>query len=204
MENMPKKQALIWLKIAGLLMVAAAVFTAFRSSNKKIEFPKEFLEAKLSSSIIADEITGLSDEASANLETISKEDKAGNYEKAVDLVIAEIKRNNEIREKCIKLLSELQKMIASLGEIKSIPAQGAGLQAISAEMTLVNQLMSYNDGLQTLLEHLRLKFLSNSPKDFDEATASILEQINNQVVQINSQNRRSQTLINEFNKYFKE
>jgi hypothetical protein len=201
---MLKRQTLVLLKIAGFLMVAVAVFVMFFSSDKKIEFPKEFLEAKSSSAAIADEITNLSDEASANLEAISKEDKLENYEKAVDLVIAEIKRNNEIRDKCVSLLSELQKMIASLAEIKSIPAQGAGLQAISAEMTLVNQLMNYNNSLQTLLEHLRLKFLSESPKDFNVATASILEQINSQVVEINSQNRRSQTLVKEFNQYFKE
>ncbi|MCL4406311.1 MAG: hypothetical protein M1586_02810 [Patescibacteria group bacterium] len=201
---MPKKQALLWLKISGIAMVAVAVFFVFRSPNKRIEVPPEFLEAKTASVAIAEEITGLSSQAAANLEAISREDKAGNYEKAVDLVIVEIKRNNEIREKCIGLLSELQKMIASLGEIKSVQAQGAGLQAISAEMTLVNQLISYNGGLQNLLEQLRLKFLSNSPKDFDAATSSILQQVNDQVSQINSQNRKAQTLIREFNKYFED
>jgi hypothetical protein len=202
MVNMPKKQALFWLKISGLVMVAAAVFLYFYASEKKIEFPPELLEAKTASSVIAEEITGLSSEAAANLEAISREDKAGNYYEAVDLVITEIKRNNEIREKCVGLLSELQKMIAGLGEVNSVQAQAAGLQAVSAEMTLVNQLMSYNDGLQTLLEHLRLKFLSSSPKDFNAGTASILEEVNAQVEQINSQNRRAQTQIREFNKYF--
>lgn len=202
---MPKKRVFVWFKIAGFFMVIAAVFVVFYSTkNRSVEFPKDFLEAKTVSAKIADRITAISGESAANLKTISDEDKAGHYEKAVDLVIIEIKRNNEIREKSIGLLSELQKMIASLSEIKSVSAQAAGLQAISSEMTLVNQLMNYNNSLQTLLEHLRLKFLSESPRDFDAATASILGQINSQVVDINSQNRRSQTLIKEFNRYFKE
>ncbi len=184
-----------------VLLVATAVFLLLKAKTR--DLPDSFLEANATASEISKLITDSANESVKKLEEIDLEDRAGNYEKALYMTIDELKKNNEAREKAFVLLNELQKMAASVKDIKSPRAQQLVIQAISSEVSLVTHLLIYNEHWNLLLENLRNKFLSPNPRFFEAKTSELIEKINNETATINELNRKYHTLIKEFKREFR-
>ncbi len=197
MGNMSRK----WVTAGAILLSIAAIIGAFLLiRGGKIEVPASFTEARNNGAEISKFINTFSEEAKAGFQTIEKEDREGNYVRALDLTIIEVERLQQARVKSVELLGELQKMTASLGDIKSTELQSVGMQAVSNEVLLVERLIAYNEHLKELLDVLRVKYSSYEPQKFDASTNDLVEKINDDVNEINQLNRKYQTLIGEFDK----
>ena len=189
---MPRRPVLLGIGAATLIVVGILY-----AANRAI-LPQEFQASYAAGSRIALEVSTLSKEFTKNLEAIAAEDARGNYTGALDLVGGELGRAVEVRKKLIDLLRELQSMAASLPNVRSEEAQRFGIQAISAQTSLVSYLVNYNDSLVQLLENLRFKFLSDDPGVYEARTREILEKMNEDVRTINRLNDEYQELIQRF------
>jgi hypothetical protein len=179
-------------------VIIAALFSLLKLSRKSPS--GNFMAANDSAAGISLLITENSSRALKTLEDINREDQAGHYEKALDLVIEEMKENNRVRDKSLELLIELQKMASSARSLKSRTAQQLALQAVSSEISLVSHLLLYNEHWGNLLNNLRSKFLSGGSRTFDPKTAELVQKINAEALTINELNRRYHTLIAEIKK----
>ena len=200
MGNMSRK----WVTAGAVLLSIAVIAGAFLLiRGGKIEVPSSFIEARGKGAEISEFINDFSEKAKEGLQAIEEKDKSGDYVRALDLTIIEVERLQQARVKSVELLGELQKMTASLGEIKSTNLQSAGMQAVSNEVLLVERLIAYNEALKDLLDVLRAKYSSYEPQKFDASTNDLVKKINEDVSEINKLNRRYQTLIAEFDKKIK-
>ncbi|MDD4931201.1 MAG: hypothetical protein PHG66_03575 [Candidatus Colwellbacteria bacterium] len=166
--------------------------------TRPIEIPKSFTEARGRGADIASAINDFSDQARISLDEIVKSDREGDYTKALDLTIIEIKRTREAKDKAIELLGELQEMASALGEIKAEGPQSIGMQAVSTEVGLVSKLIEYNTDLDNLLNNMRMKFASYQPETFDKETEAITKRMNDIALDINGSSRKYQSLMKEF------
>jgi len=156
--------------------------------NKESFVPKEFLEANKKGAMVAANIADLSKTYSDNLAVINDLDKEEKYSEAIDLVISEMKRNEELRGKAYELSVELGKMANSLLEIKPERATEAAMKAINSETSLIIRLLNYNNYLNELLKVLNGKFANGEYKE--GAVEDLIKMINNEADAINSLNEK--------------
>lgn len=163
--------------------------------------PTEFLEANQQGSAIATNIVNFSKESSNNIEKINSLDREGNYSAALELIMKEINRNEEMKKEAYNLSSELAKMAETLGEIKPKEATETALKAINYETSLIIRLINYNAFMGDLLVTLRDKFIG---KEISSAEVEkIVEKINNEAVAINDLNEQYKTAMSEFSERIK-
>jgi len=184
-----------------LLIVFAAYFIIRVFLGEPKNIPREFLEARRQASVIAQEIVSLSNETENNLNEISRLSQEKKYADAVNLVVQEIEKNREAREKAIGLSVQLEKMTQNISQINPKSASQSALEAVSSEVALISRLINYNDYLVQLLEVLRAKFLGQE-KNSDEKIQELLEKINNEARAINDLDQKFNKIMNGFDSYF--
>ena len=180
-----------------LILVIIGVFLLWRIVfYEPLVVPAKFLEANRTGVSIAENIVTLSKESAERIAVISNLDKEGKIAEALDLVYRELERNKEMREEAVRLSRELEIMAGAVEEINPENFRVRALQAINAEVSLMNRLINYNDYLFQLLTALRDKFLYNiaPPKDkIDE----LIAKINTETQEINELNTRFNEEIRE-------
>lgn len=147
----------IWLVILTLMVPAYVLVRALFSQGTAI--PYEFIESKEKSASIAAVIVDMSKQAAGELDRINSLEKRGDYYGALNLINSELKRVSEMRLKASELLEKLTEMTKALPEIEPQAAREKGLEAINYEINLINHLISYNNGLETLLKLLNSEFI---------------------------------------------
>ncbi len=158
---------------------------------KPLAVPAEFLEANRQGVAIAEKIVTLSRQSSDRIATISALDKENKISEALDLVYQELQHNKEMREQAITLSAELQRMTETLPDIQPEQVRLRALQAINAEVSLMNRLIDYNDYLYQLLTILRDKFLYN--------IAPPRHKIDDLIAKINDEAKAINDLNSQFN-----
>lgn len=166
-------------------------------SARTPHIPAGFLEARARGSVLAENIVTLSRESLANLKKISEADKAGKYSDGIDLIIAEISRNQIARNTALSLSKELEAMALALNEVRPKEAQNLGLQAIISESQVVQRLISYNGYTYQLLEALKTRFI-NRGSSGAEVVGDLLKKMNDESLAINDLNGRYKDLMNQF------
>lgn len=182
----PKARLFVAILLVLLLFYLIVSFASVKA--KKI--PEDFLVARQQASLIAQDIVNISKESSERLTEISALDKNANYADAVVLVVNEMKRTAEMREKALKLSLQLETMAKNISAIEPDESARLAVEAVSIDTTIINRLFAYNDYFSQLLGILQNKFLGK------EANSS--EKINELVVKINEEART----INELNEKF--
>jgi seryl-tRNA synthetase len=163
---------------------------------KPLLVPAEFLEANRQGVAIAEKIVTLSRQSSDRIATISALDKENKISEALDLVYQELQHNKEMREQAVILSAELQRMTETLPNIEPEQVRLQALQAINAEVSLMNRLIDYNDYLYQLLTILRDKFLYNIAPPRHKID-DLIEKINNEAKAINELNSQFNNQIRD-------
>ena len=184
-----------------LLIVFAAYFITRVFLGESKEVPREFLEARQQASVIAQEIIRMSDETANRLNEVSNLSQERKYTEAVNLIVQEIERNRQAREKAIRLSAQLEKMTQSISGITPKSASQSALEAVSSEVALISRLISYNDYMIQLLEVLRAKFLGQE-KNSDGKIQELIEKINNEARAINDLDQKFNRIMSGFDSYF--
>jgi len=188
------RRAKIFLAFTVLVLGTYVFWLVFLNKNSFV--PNEFLEANKKGAMIAANIADLSKTYADNLSVINDLDKEGKYSEAIDLVIAEMKKNEELRGKAYELSVELGKMANSLLEIKPEKATEAAMRAINSETSLIIKLLNYNSYLNELLNVLNRKFASGEYKE--GAVSDLVKLVNNEADLINSLNEKYKDNIKIF------
>lgn len=178
-----------------VFIVLAAYFAWFYVSANNTFVPADFLEANNQGALVAFQIVDISHQSYQNLSQINDLDKQYRYSEAIDLVLEEMERNSELKQKAYELSLSLGKMTEELSGINPPQATEAALRAINYETTLIIRLLNYSEFLNDLLQALQGKF---SGQTTGEEIGGILKKINNEVVAINDLNLQYQEAINRF------
>lgn len=175
-----------------LVFALVAAYLAWRIFfAQELVVPAKFLEANRQGVAIAEKIVDLSKQSSDRIATISALDKENKISEALDLVYQELQHNKEMREQAVTLSGELQTMTETLPNIKPEEVRVKALQAINAEVSLMNRLIDYNDYLYQLLTILRDKFLYN--------IAPPRNKIDDLIAKINGEAKAINELNSQFN-----
>ena len=141
-----------------LLIILVSYFVIRFLAIEPKNVPEEFLRARQEASSIADSIVSLSGESAKKISEIAELDKKREYSEALNLIVQELERNQQSREKAVELSKKLETMAKNLADISPAEAGQTALQAVSSETALISRLITYNDYLYQLLEVLRGKF----------------------------------------------
>ncbi len=181
----------IFLGGAALIFVGVLGFRFLSSKS----IPQDFIDARIQGAIISQNIVGLSNQSTNDLEKISQFDRQGNFVEASNVVIETIQKSKDIRSQAVELSNQVSKMTASLSGIDSFEARQAALEAISSRLALIGRLINYSEYLNQLLQALQAKFTRQSKNHNVE---SIIAQINAEVTAINSFNSQATQAMNRF------
>jgi len=185
--------------IIAFLVILAVVFVvrfAFVNLDNKI-IPNEFLEARNGASLIARNIVDSSDESAKKIEEISKLSNEEKYEEALNIVLQEINRNKETRNKAIELSKNLEKMVSNTAQISPESSALIAIEAITIETTIINKLITYNDDLMQLLGVLKTKLLELDTNSHQKII-DLVNKLNNEAKEVNASNEKFNEIMDKF------
>jgi len=162
--------------------------------------PEQFLEANQQGSLIANRIVELSRESAENIKKINQLDREKKYEEAINLIMEEIKRNEEMKNQAFELSFKLANMTEFLNEIEPEEAVKVALKAMNYETFLIIRLINYNSFLGDLTSSLGDKFKGLVGV---EEISEIIKKINDEAVAINDLNEQYKTAMAEFERLVK-
>lgn len=186
----------IRLFIIFLLIILAVYFVGRFVFVRLNGIPQEFLKARQEASLISQVIVDLSSDSAKNIEDISNLDNNAQYIEALNIIVQEMEKNKEVREKAISLSSNLQTMARSASDIYPDSSASVALEAISVETTVISHLVNYNDYLNQLLEILRAKLLGRW--NSNEEIKFLVDKVNEEAKIINELNQKFNLLMAEF------
>ncbi len=186
--------------VAFIILVVAGYGIAIFLGNRN-QIPTAFTDARLQGALIAQNIVGISNSSTAELEQISKDDQVGNYADALTLTTSLISQSQNLRDQAVSLSNQISIMTQSLSSINSFPAQQAALESISSRLALINQLINYSGDLDHLLGVLQLRFSGKYVAP--GMVEGIVNQINTDVNAINNFNAQGTSAMDQFDKIVK-
>lgn len=191
--SIPKK---IRILIIFLLIIFSIYFVGRFFFVRVKTVPPEFFKARQEASIIAQNIVDLSGNSAKEIEKISDLSGGGYYTEALNMVVGEMERNREIRQKAIELSSNLEAMTRTSAGIYPDSSARLALEAVSIETTLISRLINYSDYLNQLLEILRAKLLGK--ENSQEKINELINKINLEAQTVNELNQKFNKLISNF------
>jgi predicted nucleic acid-binding Zn-ribbon protein len=172
-------------------------YISFKSiSSKSAEIPEEFLNSRLQSAIISEEIINLSNQIKDGVSQINQLDEQKKYKEAFNLINELNSKILEIRKKAVDLSKELEIMTKSLTELKvSGGAEKLAVSSITNRIIIINHLINYSDYLFQLNLALENRFYGKSNKD---EILNLIDKINSEVEAINKANEKAKIDMERF------
>ncbi len=178
------------------VVIIAGGFLLSRLAHTSNDIPSEFTEARMQGALIAQNIVDLTNQMSKDLEQVNSYDSEKKYTEALELTTDLLIRSQRVREQAVGLSDELRKMTSALSSIESQDARSAALESIASRLALMSRLINYSDYLAQLLTALQTKF--SGAYTGDNQVASLIYQINAEVLAINNSNRQAMTAMERF------
>jgi hypothetical protein len=176
-----------------VVVVGYGIAKFWQTANK---VPASFTAARLQGAIIAQTIVNNSNQSTAALEAISQYDENGNYSEALASTTALINQSAGLRTEAVQLSAQVGQMTSDLQDITSPTAQQAALDAISSQLALINELITYSNDLDRLLGVLQSRF--NGTFVPNSQVTGIVNQINTDVNAINNFNAQASQAMTKF------
>ncbi len=178
----------------GLVLVGGIVWAANSVIDKRF-VPEQFSNARTQAAQTAEGIVTMSGDSISNLAKVSDFDKQGKYDLALDVVLQEVSRNSELRDRAEVLSQQLGLMTQVLAQVKPQDAAQTGVQAIGKEYQIVEKLVDYNGLTYQLLDLLRGRYdgLLDAP-----AGPAAQAKINQFIAQMNADASAVNTLNEEY------
>ena len=166
----------------GVLFVGGILYAATFLGERPF-VPKQFSDARTGAVQTAEGIVNMANESIVTLAKISELDKSGKYDRALDLVVQEVNRNNELRDRAEVLSQGLGLMTQALSQVKPQGAAVVGIQAIGKEYQIAQRLINYYNSTYELLDVLRGRYDGVSS---DPSSASAQTKINDLITKMNA------------------
>ena len=167
-------------------------------NSEKSFVPENFVEARERSAIIASYlVSDLNLSLLESLPKISEKDRSSEFSSALKLVEQEIEKIEKVKTMSSELTKELTNMAQAIQGIKPISARNLALEAVSQELSLIGNLLNYNNYFYSLLETLRLKFSGDIRYDSSDVQI-LIENMNKKAKEINSINESFNQKLMDF------
>lgn len=193
--------ALIIIVLA-VILIGAIVYSAESFNNSGPYVPSEFTSTRADAAQISTQIVDQASSSTANLNSISAAYNSGKYQEALSLVTQEVDENNSNRTSTAALSNDLGVMANDLYQVRPDSAQQVGVQAISEELQVVSNVVSYDDLTTELLNDLKAGYLSlvtpSSTAEFNSKLNSVVSQLNSDAQNVNSLNKQYQASMSQF------
>ncbi|MFH1188308.1 MAG: hypothetical protein V1652_00485 [bacterium] len=180
-----------------LLTLTAAIFFLRRIHPKEKPFvPTELLAARIRGASISEGIVAGARESVNTLKTIRQAELGEDYNTALNLVLTEIQKNEQVREDALQLSYELVHITEKLAEVRPEEAAQVGLQATIYGAQITQRLINYNTYTFQLLDLLKSHFMEGSGTQ----DTAIAEQIQGLIDKMNEEAEAINALNNEYKK----
>lgn len=187
-----------WALLSAFVVLVASIgYFAVVFADNSAYVPKEFFEARVRGAEISEKIVKLTGVSMGNLREIGRLDEMKEYSAGVELVLAEIKRNDESRKSALALSEELGNMARVIADVKPAEASEIALQAILYESQIVQRLINHNNYLYQLLDFLRSRFLNDTGAS-NKMVSDLLSQMNAEIASINELNEKYKEAMAKF------
>ena len=172
-------------------------YISFKSiSSQSVKIPEEFLNSRLQSAIISEEIINLSNQIKDGVFQINQLDEQKKYKEAFNLISELNTKILEIRKKAVDLSKELEIMTKSLNDLKvKGGAEKLAVSSITNRIIIINHLINYSDYLFQLNLALENRFYGKSNKD---EILNLIDKINSEVEAINKANEKAKIDMEKF------
>jgi DNA repair ATPase RecN len=182
--------------ILGFVAVVAVGYGIVRWTQGSGGVPQEFTSARMQGALIAANIVDLSNQSTATLAQVNNLDQEGNYKDALSLTTTLVTQSGDIRDQAVALSMQIETMTKALSGISDLNARQAALEAISNQLALLNQLISYSADLGQLLDTLRNRF--TGADGTTTKVNALVNQINTDVNAINNFNSQAKQAMDKF------
>jgi hypothetical protein len=186
--------------ILSVLLLAGVIYGVVSLKARPV-VPQKFSDTRGEAAQTAEGIVGLASESLANLEKVGAADKAGRYGEALDLVLQEVNRNREARDRAVVLSQQLGLMAGALYQVKPIEAAQLGVEAIGKEYQIVERLINYNGITYQLLDVLRAHYGSGTVgqgMDIHSRVDELIGKLNSDARAVNAINEEYKGLMASF------
>ena len=170
-----------------LLIAVVGLLVYFLNSLQSKVVPADFTSARQKAALVSQDIVNLTVETGKKIELANQAEAKGNSEQLLGLINDAKNSNTSAYQKAFDLSSNIQKMAQSLDNV-SPEQQQLGYEAVSLELSLVSEFISYTDNLNNFLNALTKSVLNKSSGNQKEVSDA-LEAVNQKASLINIINR---------------
>lgn len=175
----------IILSVATALALVAG-WLLIRGAARPTTPPPAFLSGRSEAAVLAARIVSLTDEVHRIIGLIGAAERAGEHEKTRALIEEAEAKNKEAYEEAVALAETLRVVAESLGSLASPTQQRLALEAVSRQLALAGEYVSYTTLFASFMETLK-GTVGSSPSP--EALTKALEEVNASASRINEANR---------------
>lgn len=180
-----------------IILVALAVGAlSLLLSDQAYAIPTSFISGRTKGAESAKAITVMINGSLKTLSDVSVYERKGDLGSAIYLIRNEINQTTDRQEQAHMLASAMEKMARAIPEIKPARAQQTALEAVSAQVTAVSHLVSYNEYLSDLFN-----LLNERARGSKDATT---EKVQDLVKKLNDENNAIGELNAQFNASMRE
>ncbi len=145
-----------------------------------------FVSGRSEAAALAARIVVLTDEVHGIIGLINAAERAGEHEKTRALIEEAEAKNNEAHGEAVTLVEKLRVVAESLGSLASPTQQRLALEAVSQQLSLAREYLSYTGTFAHFIEVLRGSIGASTPP---EELTKALEEVNVSAARINEANR---------------
>lgn len=175
----------IILSVATALALVAGWFL-IRGVAAPTPPPPVFVSGRSEAAALAARIVVLTDEVHGIIGLINAAERAGEHEKTRALIEEAEAKNNEAHGEAVALTEKLRVVAESLGSLVSPTQQRLALEAVSQQLSLAREYLSYTGTFARFIEVLKGSVGASTPP---EELTKALEEVNASAARINEANR---------------
>jgi hypothetical protein len=192
-----------FLIVGGIVVVFVfLVYGIFRASSQSFKLPDKFTAARDEARRISQEIVDLTNQTNQLIKDANISDFNGKSEEAVDFINKARQLNEQAYNKAFELSLAVQKMAEALSEIKQREFQQIAYEAVSLELALISDFITYTQHLNQFFNLLTTAVLTNKKQD-RQAAAAALAEVNEKIKNINNLNQEFINKMSELSSFSK-
>lgn len=190
----------ILLALGSIFVLFLIIFAATFILGTSLRLPKEFVELERAAANISKSIVDKTNLTNEKIKNANDFDFIGDRSKTLALIDEARKSNNEAHAEAFNLSKYLQKMAESLNKFESTEGKIKAYEAVTIELSLVNEFLGYTESLNNFLDTLT-NAVNNNNETNRNLVKDKLAAVNIGAKNINTLNQEFLIRIQSFRNY---
>ena len=192
------KHKVFWVTVVSLI-VLFIVFYILAKLSAPVSLPPEFLLARQEAASVSEKIVSLTNATNNKIKAVNISDLDGNVAAARNLLEEARNDNGAAYAQAFELSQYLQRIAESMKQVSSVKSQRLAYEAVSIELSLVSEFITYTQNLNEFLNNLSRALATENLSD-RQLVLNRLDDVNRNVNKINSLNQEFLSKISEFDR----